>query len=95
MVDTKGSPISDDNTIRLHGRRSHSRSKSERRTKSISGDFPQESQGSARAVPAWPQDKLKPSQSYAGSVNLAPLRTTPQMHLQSSAFASGLSRKNA
>ncbi|GLJ56102.1 hypothetical protein SUGI_1204430 [Cryptomeria japonica] len=94
-VDNKGSPISDDNTIRSHGRRSHSRSKSERRTKSISGDFPQESQGSARGVVAWPQDKLKPSQSYAGSVNLTPLRAAPQMHLQSSAFASGLSRKHS
>eukprot|EP01018_Ginkgo_biloba_P012823 Gb_00274 [translate_table: standard] len=94
-VETKDSPLTDESTMRSHSRRSNMRNNSERRTKSISGDFPQESQASVHAMSSWHKDIFKPSQSFAGSVNLASFRSAPSLPLQSPAFASGSSGQHS
>lgn len=93
--ETKCFPLTDESSMSSHVRQSNIRNNTERRTKSISGDFPQESQGSARATSTWHQSLRKPSQSSAGSVNLAPFQSASPMPLQSPTFASGPSRKHS
>lgn len=94
-LETKCSPLTDESTMSSHVRQSNIRNNAERRTKSISGDFPQESQGSARAISTWRRNVSKPSQSSEGSVNLAPFQSASPVPLQSPTFASGLSQKHS
>lgn len=94
-METKCSPLTDESTMSSHVRQSNIRNNTERRTKSISGDFPQESQGSARAISTWHQNLLNPSQNSAGSVNLAPFQPSSPVPLQSPTFASRSSRKHS
>jgi len=68
---TEGSPLTDESTLRSHAKRSNMRRNLERRTKSISEDFPQESDLSVEATSTCRRDILKPDQKFAGSVNLS------------------------
>lgn len=92
---TEGSPLTDESTLRSHAKRSNTRRNLERRTKSISEDFAQESDLSVEATSTCRRDILKPDKKFAGSVNLSSTQLCQSLPPKTPIFTSRSARRRA